>query len=49
MIPLKLVEENIGNIFSDINHNNIFLHQCSKAKYIKTKISKWDLIKLKRK
>ena len=27
----KLLEENIGKIFSDINHTNVFLGQSSKA------------------
>ena len=31
--------------FSDINHTNVFLGQSSKAKEIKAKINKWDLIK----
>ena len=42
-----LLEENIGKTFSDINHTNIFLGQSPKAIEIKTKINKWDLIKLK--
>ena len=44
---LKLLEENIGKIFWDINHSSIFLDQSLKAKEIKAKINKWDLIKLK--
>ena len=32
---------------SDMNHANIFLGQFSKAKEIKRKIKKWDLIKLR--
>ena len=44
---MKLLEENIGRIFSDINHNNIFLGTSPKAKEIKAKLNKWDLIKLK--
>ena len=39
------LDENIGKTFSDINHSNIFLGQSPKE--IKTKINKWDLIKLK--
>ena len=31
----------------DLNHGNIFLNQSPKAKGIKAKINKWDLIKLK--
>ena len=45
---IKLLEENICRTLFDINHNNIFLDLSSKAKEIKTKINKWDLIKLKR-
>ena len=44
---LKLLEKNIGKIFWDINHSSIFLDQSLKAKEIKAKINKWDLIKLK--
>ena len=32
--------------FSDVNHTNVFLGQSPKAIDIKTKINKWDLIKL---
>ena len=32
--------------FSDINRTNVFLGQSPKAIEIKTKINKWDLIKL---
>ena len=44
---IKLLEENIGKTFSDINRSNIFLDQSPKAKELKEKINKWDLIKLK--
>ena len=40
------LEENIGKTASDIYHSKIFLDQSSKAKEIKAKINKWDLIKL---
>ena len=43
---IKLLEENIGTIFSDINLTNVFSGQSSKATKIKAKISQWDLIKL---
>ena len=45
---IKILEENRGKIFSDINHINVFLWQTPKATEIeiKTKINKWDLIKL---
>ena len=44
---IKLLEENIGKTFSDINRGNMFLDQSPKAKEIKAKINKWDLIKPK--
>ena len=43
---IKLLEENIGKTFSDINLINIFSGQSPKAIEIKTKINQWDLIKL---
>ena len=43
----KLLEENIGKKFSGINSSSIFLDQSPKAKEIKAKISKWNLIKFK--
>ena len=43
---IKLLEESIGKIFSDIKSTNVFLAQSPKAIEIKTKINKWDLIKL---
>ena len=43
---IKLLEENIGKTFSDINRSNVFLGQSPKAIETKTKINKWDLIKL---
>ena len=44
---IKLLEGNVGKIFSDINCSSIFLDQTPMAKEIKAKINKWDLIKLK--
>ena len=41
---IKLLEENIGKTFSDINHTSVFLGWSLKAK--KAKINKWNLIKL---
>ena len=35
---IKLLEENLGKTFLDINHSNIFLDQAPKAKEIKAKI-----------
>ena len=43
---VKLLEENIGKTFSDINCGNVFLGQSPKATEIKRKINKWYLIKL---
>ena len=43
---LKLLEENIGRTFFDINCSTIFLDPFTKAKKIETKIGKWDLTKL---
>ena len=42
---IKLLEENIGKTFSDINQTNVFLGQSPNATEIKTKIEKWDLFK----
>ena len=44
---IKLLEENIGRILLDINHSNVFLDPSPRIMKIKTKINKWDLIKLK--
>ena len=44
---LKLLEENIGRTLSDINHSNTFFDPSSRVMEIKTKINKYDLIKLK--
>ena len=43
---IKLLEENTGKTFSDINPTNVFLGHSPQAIEIKTKINKWDLIKL---
>ena len=43
----KLLEENIGRTLSDINHSKIFYDPPPRIMEIKTKINKWDLIKLK--
>ena len=44
---IKLLEENIGRTLSDINHSNIFFNPSPRIMEIKTKINKWDLLKLK--
>ena len=45
---IKLKEENIGRTLFDINCSNISFDLSPKAREIKAKISKLDLIKLKR-
>ena len=45
---VKLLEENIGRTLSDINHSKILYDPPPREREIKTKINKWDLIKLKR-
>ena len=45
---IKLLEENIGKILFDINHSKIFFDPLPRVTEIKTKIKRWDLIKLKR-
>ena len=48
METTTLLEENMGRTVFDLNHSNIFFLDLSlKAKEVKTKINKWDLIKLK--
>ena len=44
---IKPLEENIGRTLFDINRNNIYLDTSPRVMEIKTKINKWDLIKLK--
>ena len=44
---IKLLEENIGRTLSDINHNKILYDPPPRVMEIKTKINKWDLLKLK--
>ena len=43
---IKLLEENIGRTLFDINHSKIFFDPPPRVMEIKTKISKWDLMKL---
>ena len=43
---IKLLEENIGKTFSDINLTNVFLGLSPKATEIKTNINQRDLIRL---
>ena len=44
---IKLLEENIGKILSDINHSRTLYDSPSRVMEIKAKINKWGLIKLK--
>ena len=44
---IKLLEENIGRKPFDINHSNICFDSSPIVMKIKTKINKWDLMKLK--
>ena len=44
---IKLLKENIGKTLSDINHSRIFYDPPPRVTEIKTKVNKWDLIKLK--
>ena len=44
---MKLLEENIGRTLSDINHSKILYDPPPRVMDKKTKINKWDLIKLK--
>ena len=44
---IKLLEENMGKILSDINHSRILYDPSPRVMEIKAKINKWDLIKFK--
>ena len=44
---IKVLEENIGRKISDIPCSNILTDMFPKARDIKERINKWDLIKLK--
>ena len=44
---IKLLEENIGRTLYDTNHSKILLDPPLREVEIKTKINKWDLMKLK--
>ena len=43
---IKLLQENIGRTFPDINHSKILYDPSLRVIEIKTKINKWYLIKL---
>ena len=44
---IKLLEENIGRTLYDISHSKILFDLPPREREMKTKINKWDLIKLK--
>ena len=44
---IKLLEENIHRTLNDINQSKILYDPPSRIREIKTKVNKWDLIKLK--
>ena len=44
---IKLLQENIGKTLSEINHSRILYDPPPRVMEIKTKINKWNLIKLK--
>ena len=44
---IKVLEENIGRKISDIPCSNILTDTSRKARDIKERINKWDLIKIK--
>ena len=44
---IKLLEKNIGTTLNDINPSKILYDPPSRVMEIKTKVTKWDLIKLK--
>ena len=44
---IKFLEENIGRTLDDINQSKIFYDASPRIMELKTKVNKWDLIKLK--
>ena len=44
---IKILEENIGRTLDDINQSKILYDPTPRVTEIKTKVNKWDLIKLK--
>ena len=44
---IKFLQENTGRTLFDINFRNIFFDLSLRIMEIKTKVNKWDLIKLK--
>ena len=44
---IKFLEENIGRTLFDIHHSKVFFDPPPRVMETKTKINKWDLMKLK--
>ena len=44
---IKLLEENIGRTLNDINQSKILYDPLPRVTEIRTKVNKWDLIKIK--
>ena len=44
---IKLLDENIGRTLDDINQSKIICDPPPRVMEIKTKVNKWDLIKLR--
>ena len=44
---IKLLKENIGRTLNDINQSKILYDPPPRTMEIKTKVNKWDVIKLK--
>ena len=44
---IKFLEENIGRTLDDLNQSKILYDPSPRVTEIKTKVNKWDLIKLK--
>ena len=44
---IKVLEENIGRKISDIPHSIIFTDMSPRARDIKRRMNKWDLVKIK--
>ena len=42
---IKLLEENIGRVLSDINHSNIIFNPSPRIMEIKAKTNRWDLLR----
>ena len=47
LATIKLLEENTGRTLYDINHSKILFDPPPREMEIKTKINRWDLMKLK--